>query len=139
MLEHTGLDMDTIFAIMTEEKGNQKETIKFSADRIRKYFPKNTTPKQMEDFIIRLLALDAARAAEMVGMPEARIPLAHATVYLATAPKSNSAYMGINAAMNDVRNGKTLAVPEHLRTPTRKKMTQDQRMNGQLLQTCRTY
>lgn len=68
------------------------------------------------------VALDAARAAEMVGMPEARIPLAHATVYLATAPKSNSAYMGINAAMNDVRNGKTLAVPEHLRTPTRKKM-----------------
>lgn len=49
------LDMDIIFAIMTEEKGNQKETIKFSADRIRKYFPKNTTPKQMEDFIIRLL------------------------------------------------------------------------------------
>lgn len=49
------LDMDTIFSIMTEEKGNQKETIKFSADRIRKYFPKNTTLKQMEDFIIRLL------------------------------------------------------------------------------------
>ncbi|HBN17812.1 MAG TPA: AAA family ATPase, partial [Akkermansia sp.] len=42
------------------------------------------------------VALDAARAAEMVGMPEARIPLAHAAVYLATAPKSNSAYMGIN-------------------------------------------
>ncbi|MFR4416546.1 MAG: hypothetical protein ACLT8E_03650 [Akkermansia sp.] len=52
------------------------------------------------------VALDAARAAEMVGMPEARIPLAHAAVYLATAPKSNSAYMGINAAMDDVRNGK---------------------------------
>lgn len=68
------------------------------------------------------VALDAARAAEMIGMPEARIPLAHATVYLATAPKSNSAYMGINAAMDDVRNGKTLAVPEHLRTPTRKKL-----------------
>ena len=66
--------------------------------------------------------MDAARAAEMVGMPEARIPLAHAAVYLATAPKSNSAYMGINAAMDDVRNGKTLAVPEHLRTPTRKKL-----------------
>ena len=49
------LDMDTIFAVMTEEKANQKETIKLSADRIRKYFPKNTTPKQMEDFIIRLL------------------------------------------------------------------------------------
>lgn len=49
------LDMDIIFSIMTEEKGNQKEIIKFSADRIRRYFPKNTTPKQMEDFIIRLL------------------------------------------------------------------------------------
>lgn len=49
------LDMDTIFAIMTEEKGNQKETLKFSADRMKKYFPKGTTPKQMEDFIIRLL------------------------------------------------------------------------------------
>ena len=55
------LDMDTIFAIMTEEKGNQKETIKFSADRIRKYFPKNTTPKQMEDFIIRLLERELQR------------------------------------------------------------------------------
>lgn len=68
------------------------------------------------------VALDAARAAEMVGMPEARIPLAHATVYLATAPKSNSAYKGIGSALDDVRNGKTLAVPEHLRTPTRKKL-----------------
>lgn len=68
------------------------------------------------------VAIDAARAAEMVGMPEARIPLAHATVYLATAPKSNSAYMGVSAAMKDVREGKTLAVPEHLRTPTRKKL-----------------
>lgn len=70
------------------------------------------------------VAMDAAKAAEMLGMPEARIPLAHATVYLATAPKSNSAYMGINAALEDVRNGKTLAVPEHLRTPTRKKLAQ---------------
>ena len=68
------------------------------------------------------VAMDAAKAAEMVGMPEARIPLAHATVYLATAPKSNSAYMGINAALQDVKSGRTLAVPEHLRTPTRKKL-----------------
>ena len=37
--------MDTIFAIMTEEKGNQKETIKFSADRIRKYFPEKHNTK----------------------------------------------------------------------------------------------
>lgn len=68
------------------------------------------------------VAIDAARAAEMLGLPEARIPLAHATVYLATAPKSNSAYMGLAAAMEDVRKGATLAVPEHLRTPTRKKL-----------------
>lgn len=55
------LGMDTIFAIMTEEKGNQKETLRFNADRIRKYFPKNTTPKQMEDFIIRLLERELQR------------------------------------------------------------------------------
>lgn len=68
------------------------------------------------------VAMDAARAAEMVGMPEARIPLAHAAVYVATAPKSNAAYMGINEALRDVREGKTLAVPDHLATPTRKKL-----------------
>ncbi len=68
------------------------------------------------------VALDAARAAEMVGMPEARIPLAHAAVYVATAPKSNSAYMGLAAAMKDVKEGRTLAVPDHLATPTRKKL-----------------
>lgn len=68
------------------------------------------------------VAMDAARAAEMVGMPEARIPLAHATVYIATAPKSNSAYVGIDAALKDVREGRTLAVPDHLATPTRKKL-----------------
>ncbi len=55
------LDMDTIFSIMTEEKANQKETLKFSADRIKKYFPKNTTPKQMEDYIIRLLERELQR------------------------------------------------------------------------------
>lgn len=68
------------------------------------------------------VAMDAAHAAEMVGMPEARIPLAHATVYLATAPKSNSAYKALDAALKDVREGKTLAVPDHLATPTRKKL-----------------
>lgn len=68
------------------------------------------------------VALAAAEAAEMVGMPEARIPLAHATVYIATAPKSNSAYAALDAAMKDVKEGKTLAVPDHLATPTRKKL-----------------
>ena len=55
------LDMDAIFEIMTEEKANQKETLKFSADRIRKYFSKGTTPKQMEDYIIRLLERELQR------------------------------------------------------------------------------
>ena len=55
------LDMDTIFAIMTEEKGNQKETLKISTSRLKKYFPKNTTPKQMEDTIIKLLERELQR------------------------------------------------------------------------------
>ena len=50
------LDMDTIFAIMTEEKGNQKETLKINTSKLKKYFPKNTTPKQMEETIIKLLS-----------------------------------------------------------------------------------
>ncbi|MDO0496591.1 ParB/RepB/Spo0J family partition protein [Clostridioides difficile] len=48
------LNMDAIFAIMTEEKGNQKETVKIGMERLKKYFPKGTTPKQMEDTIINL-------------------------------------------------------------------------------------
>jgi len=68
------------------------------------------------------VAVAAQQAVEFVGMPEARIPLAHAAVYVATAPKSNRAYAGIDAAMRDVAEGRTLAVPPHLRTPTRKKL-----------------
>ncbi|MGD9420183.1 MAG: replication-associated recombination protein A [Verrucomicrobiota bacterium JB025] len=68
------------------------------------------------------VAMDAHQALEFVGMPEGRIPLAHATVYLATAPKSNSAYAALGAAMRDVEQGRTLAVPAHLRTKTRKKL-----------------
>jgi len=68
------------------------------------------------------VALAAAQAVERLGMPEARIPLAHATVYIATAPKSNSAYKALDAALADVKEGRTLAVPDHLATPTRKKL-----------------
>lgn len=61
-LSQTGrLDMDTIFAVMTEEKANQKETLKIKTDKLRKYFPRGTTPKQMEDFIIRLLERELQR------------------------------------------------------------------------------
>ncbi|EGT4548485.1 ParB/RepB/Spo0J family partition protein [Clostridioides difficile] len=55
------LNMDAIFAIMTEEKGNQKETVKIGMERLKKYFPKGTTPKQMEDTIIKLLERELQR------------------------------------------------------------------------------
>ena len=55
------LDMDTIFAIMTEEKGNQKETVKIGMEKLKKYFPKDTTPKQMADTIIKLLERELQR------------------------------------------------------------------------------
>ena len=55
------LDMNTIFAIMTEEKGNQKETLKINTSKLKKYFPKNTTPKQMEETIIKLLERELQR------------------------------------------------------------------------------
>ena len=55
------IDMDTIFAIMTEEKGNQKETLKINTSKLKKYFPKNTTPKQMEETIIKLLERELQR------------------------------------------------------------------------------
>jgi len=62
-----------------------------------------------------VLACSALQAAEFVGWPEAQIPLAEATIYLATANKSNSAVAAIGAALAEVRSGRTLPVPEHLR------------------------
>jgi putative ATPase len=61
------------------------------------------------------LAVSAAEAVRLIGMPEGRIPLAQATTYLAAAPKSNAAYTGINAALADVRHDNTPEVPMHLR------------------------
>lgn len=68
------------------------------------------------------VAMDAHQAFEFLGMPEGRIPLAHATVYLATAPKSNTAYAALGKAMEDIEHGRTLTVPPHLRTRSRKKL-----------------
>ena len=62
------------------------------------------------------VAIAAQQAVEFIGMPEARIPLAHATVYIATAPKSNRAYLAIDKALEDVKNGRTLPVPKRLRS-----------------------
>ncbi len=61
------------------------------------------------------VAVAASRAAELVGMPEARIPLAEAALFVALAPKSNTAYAAINAAISLVRETGPLPVPVHLR------------------------
>lgn len=61
------------------------------------------------------LAVAAAQAVQLIGMPEGRIPLAEAVVAVATAPKSNRAYLGINAALNDVDCGNIGRVPTPLR------------------------
>lgn len=61
------------------------------------------------------VAVAAQQAAHFVGMPEARIPLAEATLYLAAAPKSNSAYLAIDRALKEVRDGRDEPVPLHLR------------------------
>ncbi|HEV7567396.1 MAG TPA: replication-associated recombination protein A [Microbacteriaceae bacterium] len=62
-----------------------------------------------------VIAVAAADAVQLIGMPEGRIPLAEAVVYLATAPKSNAAYMALDKAIADVRAGKIGRVPKHLR------------------------
>ena len=69
-----------------------------------------------------LLANSAFEAVEKIGWPEGRIPLAEATVYLACSPKSNSAYLGINKAMQIVDETGTLPVPLHLRNAPTKLM-----------------
>ena len=61
------------------------------------------------------LAIAAAQAVQLVGMPEGRIPLAQATTYLASVPKSNASYAAIGKALEDVRRGTVPEVPIHLR------------------------
>ena len=62
-----------------------------------------------------LIAEAAFKSAEVIGYPECRINLAQAAIYLALAPKSNAAEAGIDAALNEVRNGPSRNVPDHLR------------------------
>jgi len=69
----------------------------------------------LADPMALVLATSAHAASEFVGWPEARIPLAEATVYLATAHKSNSSYVAIDAALEEVKTGRTIPVPKHLR------------------------
>ncbi len=69
----------------------------------------------LADPLALVLATAAFQAAEFIGWPEARIPIAEAALYIATAPKSNSTIMAIDAALEDVRSGRTLSVPAALR------------------------
>ena len=61
------------------------------------------------------VAVSAMKAVEFVGMPESRIILAQATTYLATAPKSNASYLAVEQALKDVKEGRTLKIPSHLK------------------------
>jgi putative ATPase len=69
----------------------------------------------LADPMALMLANAAHQAAEFIGWPEARIAVAEAALYIATANKSNTAMTAIDAALADVRSGRTLSVPEHLR------------------------
>ncbi len=69
----------------------------------------------LADPMALVLAQNAAAAVDRVGMPEANLILGEAVVYLASAPKSNSAYLAIKAAQQNVREGKIMEVPSHLR------------------------
>ncbi len=69
----------------------------------------------LADPMALVLANAAFQAAEFIGWPEARIPLAEAALYIATAHKSNSTILAIDAALADVKSGRTVPVPEHLR------------------------
>ncbi len=62
-----------------------------------------------------VVATSALRAVEFIGMPEARITLAQATTYVASAPKSNASYRAIEAALEDIKNEETMEVPDHLK------------------------
>lgn len=88
------------------------EDIKFIARRIVICAAEdvgNADPRALE------VAVAAAQAAQFVGLPEARIPLAQAVTYIACAPKSNAAYVGISQALADVRSKNCGQVPAHLR------------------------
>ncbi len=61
------------------------------------------------------VATSACQALERIGMPEGRLPLAQAAVYVASAPKSNASYLAINQAMQDIETGVLLPVPDHLK------------------------
>src|SRR6266481_9893878 len=88
-----------------------------AATRMRRFIARRIVIHAAEDVgladpIALVLANAAFQAAEFIGWPEARIPLAEAAIYIATANKSNSVILAIDAAMKDVESGRTLEVPK---------------------------
>lgn len=73
------------------------------------------------------LAMAAAQAVEFVGMPEARINLSQAIIFLACSPKSNAAYLAINSAINEVQTSGALEIPIYLKSPMEQKLLQSQK------------
>jgi len=67
------------------------------------------------DPLALVVAISALKSVEFIGMPEARIPLAQATIYIAKAPKSNACYRAIEAALDDIKSEPTQEVPDHLK------------------------
>ncbi|MCH4888765.1 replication-associated recombination protein A [Acidaminobacter sp. JC074] len=97
------------------------EDVKFIARRIIIAASEDVGLADSNALVVAKSAFDAVH---IIGMPEARIILSHAALYVATAPKSNSAYVGINQALTDVENGLVGDVPSHLRDATSNKMKQ---------------
>ena len=98
------------------------ETVRFIARRLIIFASEdvgNADPRALS------VAVDAARGVELVGMPEARILLAQAVTWLACAPKSNAAYLGIGRAMEDVARHGALSVPLPLRNAPTEAMKQE--------------
>ncbi len=88
------------------------EDVKFIARRIMICASEDVGNADPQALVV---AVNAAMAVERIGMPEARIVLSQAAVYVACAPKSNAAYIAINCALDIVKNEKTYGVPPHLR------------------------
>ncbi len=78
------------------------------------------------------IAISAHQAIEAIGMPEGRIPLAEAVSYLASAPKSNAAYLAIDAVLNEIESGRVMEVPQHLKDAHYKGAEQLNRGKGYL-------
>lgn len=101
------------------------EDVKFIARRILIAASEDVGLADSNALIVAKNAMDAVH---MIGMPEARIILAHAALYVATAPKSNRAYMGINMALQDLESGVNCSVPSHLRDATSNAMKKKNKM-----------